>query len=102
MARNSVRLNRAGVSEILKSADMHRAVQDLAEKVAQNINNGGYTAESAGKDSPAELHAEVEMSTTDRARASVRVNHPAALAMQARHGMFTKAASAAGLQVRGK
>lgn len=98
----AVRLNSKGIQEVAKSDAMQRVIRALAEDVADNINRAGYTASSGASDSGAELHAEVEMQETDRARAVVKVNHPAALAFQAKHGMFTRAASEAGVEVRGK
>ena len=99
MARAKVKLNYAGLKEIANSPEMHRAIQDLGEQVANGINDGGYVAHGPGKDSPAELRAEVEMKS-DPAVAVVRVKHPAALAMQAKRGMFTKAAAEAGLKLK--
>lgn len=81
MASSSFKLNRAGGAEVLKqlAAD---AVNDLAQQVAA----------SAGPD------AEVSKYTTDRAAAAVSV--PAE--QQARDGALTRAAAAAGLEVRAK
>jgi hypothetical protein len=43
----------------------------------------------------------VKLSTTDRAHAEVILAHPAGIAVQAKHGALTKAASQAGLEVKG-
>lgn len=75
------KLNRKGASEVLKS-EARDAVNALAAKVAAN----------AGDD------ATIDPYTTDRAAASVSV--PAD--QQARDGVLTRAATAAGLEVRTK
>lgn len=81
MAKSGFRLNRKGGAEVLK---------DLA---APHINAlARQVASAAGGD------AEVEVYTTDRAAASVSV--PAE--QQAKDGVLTRAASAAGLEVRSK
>ena len=100
MARNKVRLSRAGVEAMLKSAGMRQAVLTKAGEVARNVTNQGLEASSPGKDLGTKLRAAVEEHVTDRQRAVVIVRHPAALAMQAKHGMLTKAAAEAGLKVR--
>jgi hypothetical protein len=81
MASSSFKLNRAGGAEVLKQlAAPH--VNALARQIA----------EQAGED------AEVEEYTTDRAAAAVAV--PAH--QQAKDGVLTRAAAAAGLEVRPK
>jgi hypothetical protein len=42
----------------------------------------------------------VDSYETDRARAEVWLAHPSGLAVQAKHGLLTKAASEAGLEVK--
>ena len=74
------RLDRAGVAEVLKSAEATALMNETARAVAANI----------GED------AEVSEYTTDRRAASVSV--PAE--MQARDGALTRAAAAVGLEVR--
>jgi hypothetical protein len=81
MARTGFRLNYAGGKEVLNQlAAPH--INAIAEKIGAQ----------AGDD------AEVEPYTTDRAAASVTV--PAH--QQAKDGVLTRAASAAGLEVRAK
>ena len=101
MAR-TVKLNRAGLLAKMRSPELRRVVLNRADEVARAISNQGLVASSAGKDSSAQIVAKVEEQVTDRVRGVVVVNHPAARAMQARHGMFTKAASAAGLKVKSR
>lgn len=75
------RLDRKGGAEVLKTLAAP-AINDLAKQVG----------DQAGED------AEVDEYTTDRAAAAVSV--PAE--QQAKHGTLTRAAAAAGLEVRPK
>ena len=100
MSRVDVDLDRSGVGVVAKSAQMMDAVEDAANRVAENVGAQGLVATSGSAESPAAITAEVETSTTDRARAVVTISHPAGLAMQARHGVLTKAAASAGLEVK--
>lgn len=81
MSSSSFKLDRKGGSEVLK---------ELAASTIHAL--GRQVASGAGDE------AEVDFYTTDRAAASVRV--PAA--QQAKNGALTRAASAAGLEVRAK
>ncbi len=81
MASSSFRLNRAGGAEVLKQLAAAQ-INALAHQVGNQ----------AGAD------AEVDEYTTDRAAASVSV--PAH--QQARDGVLTRAAAAAGLEVRAR
>ena len=101
MPRPKVGLNSAGVSELLKSHQMQALVKEAADEVARNVDEQGLVAHSPGKESPEEIHAKVETGISDRARATVAINHPAGEAMQAKDGVLTKAAGQAGLKVRG-
>ena len=98
MARN-VRLNSRGIEEVAKSSEMRRAIEDLAERVAANVRDQGVRVEGTPGDIA--LPVEVSVYETDRARASVTIKHPSGLAVQAKRGVLTRAASAAGLQVKG-
>lgn len=100
MARK-VSLNHAGVAAILKSTEMHQLVQDAAEKVAKHVGEQGITVGALSGNSEIALPVEVSVTTTDRAHARVTLAHPAGVAVQAKHGSLTRAASAEGLTVRG-
>lgn len=99
MPRGVVRLvlDRAGIGAVAKSPEMQTVVRQTAQQVASNVAAQHLTA---GEGEP--ITATVDTYTTDRAAASVTVDHPAGLAMQARHGVLTRAASAAGLEVTTK
>ena len=103
MARNGVRLNRSGVAAVLKSPSMHAAVKAAAEAMADNVRSQGIAVGDVdGGRLEKPLPVKVDSQTTDRARATVTIAHPAGLAVQAKHGALTKAAAAAGLDVRAK
>lgn len=98
MARR-VKLNYAGLKEIADSPEMRATLESIGNELADSINMSGYTAKSGARESEAELRAEVEMGS-DPAVARVVVKHPAALIMQAKHGIFTRAAAEVGLEVK--
>lgn len=83
-----IRLDHKGIAQMLKSQPFAEAVHDLAERVAGNV--------------VVDADVEVRDYTTDRAASSVTIAHPAGLAIQAKHGVLTKAAASVGLEVRSK
>jgi len=97
-----VRLNPAGIREFARGeklkAEIHRKAEEIAANVRdQGIQVGGFKGHPGEMDLPVDVRDKV----TDRAHSVVTIKHPAGLAVQAKHGALTKAASAAGLQVRG-
>src|SRR5690349_21314040 len=99
MARQKVRLNHAGIAALLKSPDLHKLVNDTADRVADNVRSQGIkVGDVDGGPLERELPVRVVPQTTDRARAQVVLAHPAGLAVQAKHGALTKAAAAEGLE----
>ncbi len=97
MARNRVRLDHSGIEEVLKSAQVRAEVDDLAETVADAVRNAPTVIRRGITD-----RVEVESYTTDRAAAAVVLAHAAGAPMQAKHGVMTQAAGAAGLEVRSR
>jgi hypothetical protein len=89
-----VRLDHRGLGSVLKSGEMAEVVEGVADRVADNVASQGLTTEAG-----ATVTAEVTGYTTDRAAAAVTIDGPWGLPMQARHGVLTKAAAAAGLEV---
>lgn len=81
------KLDRAGVAELLKSAEFAAAVHGVAESIRGNVEAEDVV---------------VDDYTTDRAASSVTVREPDALARQARDGILTRAASGAGVEVTSK
>jgi hypothetical protein len=91
----------AGVDAVLRSAGMVAALEEVAGQIADNVAAQGLTVESPGEDSPGtSLHAEASTSIEKTAVGHVTIPHPAGIPMQARHGVLTKAAAAAGLEVK--
>ena len=97
----AVRLNNAGVRQMLTSVGMHRVIQAKAEEVAAHVRDQGIdVGDKDGGRHEAPLPVTVEVGTSDRARGVVILAHASGLAVQAKHGVLTKAASASGLQVK--
>lgn len=94
----NVHLDHRAVEAVLKSAAMRQLVEDAAERVAENVREQGHRVEGIPGD--IELPVKVEVYETDRARASVLLAHPAGIADQAKNGTLSRAAAAAGLEVR--
>ena len=102
MVRRSVHIqvDKRGVAEVAKSPEMKALIHDLAEEVAQNVRDLGIMVNGVpGTD---ELPVKVTDSTTDRAVSRVSITHPSGLAVQAKHGALSKAASDAGLRLKGE
>lgn len=94
----TVRLNRAGMAALLRSegvrADLERranAVKDAADRDASwdQLVSGEPGTETVPISVVTEVH-------TDRWVAQVRANHPAAAAVEAKHGVLNRALDAAG------
>lgn len=82
-----VKLDYAGIGELLKSYPIRQMVMGAARQIAARVE--------AEHGVPTEVHAY----TTDRAAASVVIAHPSGAAIQAKHGALTRAAAAEGLEV---
>lgn len=98
MARRA-RLDRAGVRSILKSDEFFALVEAVAEEVADYARADAPDVDGIPGD--IELPIEVDVYETDRAAAAVILAHPAGIAVQAKHGLLTRAAARAGLEVSG-
>jgi hypothetical protein len=95
---SDVKLNSGGIAAILKSGEMLALVESAAEEIAANVRSQGIMVEGVPGDIA--LPVDVRTRVGDRAAASVALAHPSGIAVQAKHGALTKAASAAGLTVR--
>lgn len=93
-----VRLDSAGIARVLKGAEMAALVGSAANEIAQNVRDQGIRVD----DDDVPLPVEVSSYTTDRAAASVAIAHPSGVAVQAKHGALSKAASAAGVSIRSR
>ena len=90
--------------EVATSSDMRAAVHDAAEKVAEHARNQGVDVVGVPGEIP--IPVKVYDDTTDgmrvnRAVSRVVLAHAAGMATQAKHGTLSKAASAAGLRLKG-
>lgn len=107
--RGKIKLDAKGLEEAATSADMHRAIDALAEQVAGNARGQGVTVGDFRGNAQIALPVKTYTGRTattndmriDRAHAYVSLAHPAGLAVQAKHGTLTKAAAQAGLKVKG-
>lgn len=90
MAKIKFVIDRVGISDLLKSDDFQQAVHDKAETIA-----------AAAREAMPDAHRGVVVDdyTTDRAASSVTIRDPLALDLEAREGVLTRAAAAAGLEV---
>lgn len=86
-----IKLDKAGMTAILKSGEVAAEVRSAASAVAGNID------ETASGE-PIEVLTDGDMHT-DRAAAHVTLAHPAALRVEAKRGTLVRAAAAAGLEV---
>lgn len=83
------RLDTAGIREFLKSPELRGAVDNLAGQIADTVRTM----------LPPDVTVSVRAYTTDRGAASITVQDVRAMAWQARDGILTRAAGAAGLEV---
>ena len=104
MARPRVKLDLRGLEEVAKSREVRAAVHDVAEKVAENVDAQGIRVQGVPGDValPVKVYDDTsEGMTVDRAVSRVVLAHAAGMAVQAKRGALSKAASQAGLKLRG-
>lgn len=102
MAKSSLHLNDAGIKAVLNSPEVARFVDRAAEALAEKVrDHSGWDGLVSGIPGSDEMPVTVKAYTSDRERASVFLAHPAGLAVQAKHGALTRAASDLGLEVNG-
>jgi hypothetical protein len=95
----NLKLNEAGLREILRSPGMRRASKTAAEAIAQRIRAEGIKV--GDRDGgPDEIPLPVEVHEDSEGGAKVVIAHPAGQAVQAKHGSLTKAAAQAGLKLK--
>jgi hypothetical protein len=94
-------INRAGVAEVLRYPKLAAVLGDVAGEIANAVTAQGLPVESPGEDHPElTLTARSDSEIRDTAVGIVSIPHPAALPMQAHHGVLTKAAASVGLEIR--
>lgn len=90
---------------MLKSAPVAAEIRGRAEEVASAVRAQAHTAydeDIAGTAVIVPLPVDVRSYVTDRAASAVVIPHPAGLGHQAKYGVLTRSASAAGLEVTSK
>lgn len=85
------KLDHAGIASLLKSEAFASAVESTAERIAEEV-----------RPQVGDKPVEVEPYETDRAAARVVIADPAGKALQAKHGVLTKAAASVGLEVKSR
>lgn len=100
MARPKVKLDHGAIAALLKGGEIAGMVADATEAVAGNARGQGVQVE--GEPGEVDVPIETQMVTTDRAHGLVTIAHPSGEAVQAKHGLLTQAAAAAGLEVKSK
>ena len=95
------KLDRSGMADIAKSDLVRGMVRDAAAEVARNARAATDlpVTTTDGGDGGDEV-ADTTDGTTDRAVVTVTIAHPGGAASQAKNGTLTRAAMAAGLDVR--
>lgn len=100
MPRVKVTLNHGAIAALLQGGEIAAATAAATEAVAANAR--GSAVEVVGVPGDVAIPVESQMVTTDRAHGIVTLAHPSGQAVQAKHGLLTKAAGAAGLEVNAK
>lgn len=94
MAAFSLRLDHGGMAEMLTSAPVAAVIQGYAETTAGHARSNPAVTRHG-------VPVEVRSYVTDRAACAVTLAHPVGMALQAKYGVLTQAAGAAGLEVGG-
>lgn len=85
----SLRIDTAGLGEVLKGPEMREVIGGLAGAIAADVD--GYDHRAEGVTRPY---------TSDRAGVTVVFVHPDSMDLQTRDGVLTRAAARQGLEVR--
>lgn len=101
MARVRVRLDHAGIRQVLQSGPVRSMVADAGERAAEAIRAQGRLARSGAQESGPDISGDVTVRPgvggyDQRPVSIVTIAHPAGVAMQAKHGVMTKAVRALG------
>lgn len=89
-----IRLNRRGMRNLLRSEDVQEMLGRKAFAVAEQVEAAGIRVEGV----PGRIPLPVTVSVAagqERARASVILDHPAGIAVEAKHGILTASIDAA-------
>jgi hypothetical protein len=98
----TIHFDTSAIGDVLKSPAVRSALKKKADEIAGHVGEQGIRVGAfSGGHGPIDLPVRVTTDTTDRAVAFVTLAHPAGVAAQAKYGALTRAASAAGVSVRG-
>lgn len=91
----------SGVQAVAKSSGMVAAIARATEAVAENARSMGVrVGDRDGGPRERDIQITTQVVITDRAHGIVAAAHPSGEAVQAKHGLLTKAAAQAGLDVK--
>lgn len=96
----AVHIARDALKQVARRRETADALAKLGEAVADNIRDQGIRVEGEPGDIALPVKVFADM-TSEGARVSVEIDHPSGKAVQAKHGVITRAAAAAGLRVQG-
>lgn len=97
-----VKLDSAGVAEVLRRSEVAAAAGALAEQVADGARGAATVDRNGAEVVVDEYEASGGRMRSARPAFAVTVKHPGALGMEAKYGVLSGAAAAMGLTVRGK
>ena len=92
--RVRIKLNRRGIGQVLRSADVQSVLQAKGEAVAAAVRAAGIRVD----DEPGDIPLPVTVVTTGRgirARTYVNLNHESGAAVEAKHGILASSIDAA-------
>jgi hypothetical protein len=100
MAAPKIRLDSAGIAEVLRRPAVANLVDDMASAVSANVG----TPTASGRPLPVHRRSRTASGGRLSARPAVDVTiaDPAGLAVEAKRGYLVKAAASAGLEVKKK
>lgn len=103
---NRVKLDLRGLEEVATSREMHNAVNEAANRVADAVKSQGIQVIGEPGEIPLPVAVREDEKTSgmrlNRAMAAVQLNHASGQSVQAKHGALSKAASDAGLKLKGE
>lgn len=88
-----VRLNSAGIEEVLKSSEVRSAIDGYALEIGVAVEGSDEVVRNG-------VSVDVDSYTTDRAAAAVTMTHPAGIPIEAKYGTLIREAGASGLEVK--
>lgn len=91
MPRIRIQVNYEGIRELLRSPEIEQDLGRRIERVKASAESSGVKVDGE----PVPIVTDTSVGSV-RARAYARIDHPASMAIEARHGVLTRALDAAG------